>query len=185
MSETTTLEATQDDATTDTPVADEQQSFDAEYVAKLRKEAADYRTKAKANADAAKRLAELEEANKTEAQKIAERAETAEKERDTIASELSTLRREQAIYRNAGQADPAALLDSRAFLDSIADLDPTDDKTIAAAIKDAVKANPRLARPGQSAGDLHEGQQRQADLKPNAPGVHRMAAAFEAQLGTP
>ncbi|MBP2211091.1 membrane protein involved in colicin uptake [Rhodococcus ruber] len=53
--------------------------FDAEYVAKLRKEAAKYRTDAKANAEAAKKLAELEEAQKSEAQKQAERLEAAEK----------------------------------------------------------------------------------------------------------
>jgi hypothetical protein len=51
--------------------SDEQQpeTFDADYVAKLRKEAARYRTEAKANADAAKRLAEIEEANKSEIEK--------------------------------------------------------------------------------------------------------------------
>lgn len=59
---------------------DEPTTFDAEYVAKLRKEAAKYRTEAKANAAAAKRLAEIEESQKTEQQKLAERAETAERE---------------------------------------------------------------------------------------------------------
>lgn len=52
--------------------------FDAEYVDKLRKESAKYRTEAKANADAAKRLAEIEEASKTEAQKVADRLTAAE-----------------------------------------------------------------------------------------------------------
>lgn len=58
---------------------EEAKTFDAEYVGKLRAEAAKYRTEAKANSDAAARLAEIEEANKTEMQKAIERAEAAEK----------------------------------------------------------------------------------------------------------
>ena len=50
----------------------EPDTFDADYVAKLRREAAKYRTEAKANAEAAKRLAAIEEANKTAEQKQAE-----------------------------------------------------------------------------------------------------------------
>lgn len=61
------------------------ETFDADYVKKLRQEAAKYRTEAKANADAAKKLAEIEESKKSEADRAAdalkaqtERAETAE-----------------------------------------------------------------------------------------------------------
>lgn len=61
---------------------DEPKSFDADYVAQLRKEAAKYRTEAKANADAAKRLAEIEESQKSEAQKAADKAAALEVERD-------------------------------------------------------------------------------------------------------
>lgn len=68
----------------------EAKTFDAEYVAKLRKESAKYRTEAQANADAAKRLAEIEEAQKTETQKLTERAEQAE--RDRAAAVLESLR---------------------------------------------------------------------------------------------
>lgn len=56
----------------------ETKTFDADYVKKLRDEAAKYRTEAKANAEAAKKLAEIEEANKTEAEKQAERLAQAE-----------------------------------------------------------------------------------------------------------
>lgn len=83
------------DAVEDTPQEGEEQdqqrdeenaeTFDADYVKKLRQEAAKYRTEAKANADAAKRLAEIEESKKSEADRAAdalkaqtERAETAE-----------------------------------------------------------------------------------------------------------
>lgn len=59
--------------------AEEPKTFDADYVKGLRAEAAKYRTQAKENAEAAKRLAEIEESNKSEAQKHAERLEAAEK----------------------------------------------------------------------------------------------------------
>lgn len=58
----------------------EAKTFDAEYVDKLRKESAKYRTEAKANAEAAKRLAELEESQKSEAEKQAERIAELEKQ---------------------------------------------------------------------------------------------------------
>jgi hypothetical protein len=63
------------DSTTDAPPegTDEAKTFDADYVDKLRKEAARYRTEAKANADAAARLAQIEESQKSEAEKAADR----------------------------------------------------------------------------------------------------------------
>lgn len=69
MSDTDTTEAVQPDAA----ATDEPKTFDAEYVSKLRAESAKYRTEAKANAEAAKRLVEIEEASKTAEQKAAER----------------------------------------------------------------------------------------------------------------
>lgn len=83
------------DIPTDTPEAapeasQEPQSFDAEYVAKLRAEAAKYRTEAKANAAAAKRLAEIEESQKTEVQRTAERI--AELEREAAAAKADALK---------------------------------------------------------------------------------------------
>ncbi len=65
---------------TGTPGAtpDEPTTFDADYVKKLRDEAAKYRTEAKTNAQAAQKLADLEEANKTEAQKLSDRLAAAE-----------------------------------------------------------------------------------------------------------
>lgn len=55
----------------------EPETFDKDYVKKLREESAKYRTQAKENADAAKRLAEMEEAQKTESQRQAEALEAA------------------------------------------------------------------------------------------------------------
>ena len=186
-----------DEATTETPAdaaqpeqADTQtpQQDDAtDWVAEARK----WEKRAKDNSAAAKdrdalqaQLDKITEADKTEAQKAADRAAKAEQDRDALAAQLDALRREQAVYRYADTADPAALLDSRAFLDSIADIDADDDKAIQAAIKQAVKDNPRLSRLGQSGGDASAGQRQQANPNTTAPGVHRMAAAFDAHMGT-
>ena len=128
-------------------------------------------------------LDKIADADKTETQKATDRAVKAEQERDALAAQLDALRREQAVYRYADTADPAALLDSRAFLDSIANIDAGDDKALQAAIKQAVKDNPRLTRLGQSGGDASAGQRQQTNPNPTAPGVHRMAAAFDAHLG--
>lgn len=73
----------------------ESKTFDAEYVDKLRKEAAKYRTEAKANADAATRLAAIEEAKKTEEQKAADRlaaveAKATEAERRALRFEIAS-----------------------------------------------------------------------------------------------
>ncbi len=73
---------------------------------------------------------------------------------------------ELAVYRGAGKhrADPDALTDSRAFLNSIKGLDPADEgfgKAVSAAIKKAVEDNPKLkvasTVPDRSAGDFGGG----------------------------
>ncbi|TDB86280.1 hypothetical protein E1264_18470 [Actinomadura sp. KC216] len=54
---------------------------------------------------------------------------------------------ELAVYKAAGKngGDPEALLDSRAFVKQLADIDPTDGKKVAELIKKAVESNPNLA----------------------------------------
>ena len=101
---------TEPQATT-TPPVDAQQpqdgepkTFDADYVSKLRAENAKYRTAAKANEDAAKRLAEYEEAQKSEAQKLADRLAAAEAK--ALAAELKALRADVAQAKGV----PAGLL---------------------------------------------------------------------------
>jgi len=56
---------------------------------------------------------------------------------------------ELAVFRaaQATDADPSALLDSRAFLVKLADVDPSDAAAITAAVTEAVAANPRLGKP--------------------------------------
>jgi hypothetical protein len=53
---------------------------------------------------------------------------------------------ELAVYKAASMhgADADALLDSRSFLEKVADLDPTNTDELNAAIKDVVENNPRL-----------------------------------------
>lgn len=61
-------------------------------------------------------------------------------------AEAKAARLELAVYKaaNTAKADPAALLDSRAFLAQVASIDPTDTAALAAAISGAITANPRL-----------------------------------------
>lgn len=64
-------------------------------------------------------------------------------ERDTAAKQAQT---ELAVYKLAGKAgaDADALLDSRAFLAKIAELDHTDTAKVTKAITDAITDNPKL-----------------------------------------
>lgn len=102
-------EGTETEVNEQTPPEGESETFDAEYVAKLRKENAKYRTEAKSNAGAAKRLAEIEEAQKTVEEKTAERLAKAEQTaRD---AEARALRREVALEHKLSK-DDAALLDA-------------------------------------------------------------------------
>ncbi|WP_406200132.1 hypothetical protein OG331_25190 [Streptomyces sp. NBC_01017] len=78
---------------------------------------------------------------------------TAQIEKATAAHRETAV--ELAVYRGASKhgADPDALTDSRAFLKSIADLDPSDEefaKKVNAAIKKAVDDNPKLKAQGQA-----------------------------------
>lgn len=86
------------------PQGGEQKTFDADYVSKLRAENAKYRTAAKANEDAAKRLAEIEESQKSDAEKAAERLAAAEKRASE--AEAKALRTEVATAKGV----PAELL---------------------------------------------------------------------------
>jgi len=62
--------------------------------------------------------------------------------------------RDLAIYKAAGKvgANPTALLDSRSFLNTLTDLDPTDTTTVEQAVTDAITANPHFKAKAQAAG---------------------------------
>lgn len=68
--------------------------------------------------------------------------------------------RELAVYRNAGNANPAALLDSRSFTDALQSIDPTDQDAVTALIREHLEANPALAahnQPPAGVGDAGAG----------------------------
>ncbi|MGW8719673.1 hypothetical protein ACWGNR_10230 [Streptomyces althioticus] len=88
----------------------------------------------------------------------------AEIERRTAAHRETAV--ELAVYRGASKygADPDALTDSRAFLNSIKGLDPEDEgfaKAVQSAIKKAVEDNPKLktqpAAPERTSSDFNGG----------------------------
>lgn len=89
---------------------------------------------------------------------------------------------ELAVFRSAGKhgADPEALTDSRAFLRSIAELDPSDEKfasKVSDAIKAAVTDNPKLKAAGQApargSGDFSGGTEK--PKKTDSIDAHRKA----------
>jgi hypothetical protein len=94
--------------------------------------------------------------------------ETRTAERDTLATSGAASARELAIYKAAGTlADPSKLLDSNAFLTSVAGIDPADGPAIIAAITAAVTANPNLkaARAAGASGiDLSGGTGEQGQI---------------------
>lgn len=81
MEEPTTAPDAAQEAATD--AAADPQTFDADYVKALRAEAAKYRTEAKANADAAAKLREIEDAQKSEAQRAQEALAAAQRDAET------------------------------------------------------------------------------------------------------
>jgi hypothetical protein len=121
-------------------------------VRRLRAEAAGSRVKAKETAAEEARKQLIGELGKAlglgqdapvDPEKLKADLEKTTKERRSTLVEL-------AVVRNAGKAgaDHEALLDSRAFLDRVAKLDPSDDgfaAQVAHEIADAVKKNPRFA----------------------------------------
>lgn len=95
--------------------------------------------------------------------------------------------RENAVLRAAGRlgADGDALLDSRAFLSSIADLDPTDTAGINAAIAEAVKANPRYATTATTPATPPAPARSTATSFEGAPGGQRQWTAEDVARATP
>lgn len=104
-------------APTDTPDSDVEpqdgdaapKQFDADYVNKLRREAARYRAEAKGNAEAVKRLAELEDASKTEAEKVAEKLAKADATLASVPKQVAALLREHLTAIHGFDPDDAEL----------------------------------------------------------------------------
>jgi hypothetical protein len=100
---------------------------------------------------------------------------TPEQLQDLLAGERTSTqmaRTELAVFKAAtgGAFNAAALLDSRSFLDSVKDLDPTDNEAMNAAIVAAVQANPWLVS-GQPAAPAAPQQPEDPARPPAAPNV--------------
>lgn len=122
-------------------------------IADLRRENGSARTNAKAQAADEARTALVQELGK--ALGLVKDGEQAPKPEELTAQVQAAQQAaraaqvELAVHRAASthKADPSALLDSRAFLAKVADLDPTADdfgEKVTAAIKQAVTDNPKL-----------------------------------------
>jgi hypothetical protein len=136
------------------PEGETPESFDAEYVAKLRKEAAKYRTEAKANAEAAKKLAEIEDASKTEQERQAARLAELEDEAKRARSEALRFK----IASKFGVSDEDADL----FLTG------TDEETLTKqaerlALRNEEAGKPRAPRPDPNQGRQSGGSASTAD----------------------
>lgn len=153
--------------------ADAAKTYDEAYVAKLRSELADKRVKARDAETAADTkikaaLKALGINDETEDPvKAAQAAATAAAtERDTAKATARDTAAELIIWRNAKDLgiNPQALTDSVAFTKAIAELDPTDPKAFAEAVKKAATTaatnNPMLKAvqaAGVSGGDFTGG----------------------------
>lgn len=150
---------------------------------------------AKDNADAAK----AESGQRDLLSKVAEalglstgdakQVDAAAVEAKLAAAQAATLaqHRENAVLRAAGKlgADGDALLDSRSFLATIADLDPADTAGINAAIAEAVKANSRYATNGTAAPAIPPAPRSTATSFEGAPGGQRQWTAEDVARATP
>lgn len=122
----------------------------AQYRAEKTSAAEEARTAAQQEADARiqaiLKAAGIDTGDGEDPEKVAEQDRAA---REKAEQEARDAKVELAVFRAASapdsRADARALLDSRAFLASIADVDPTDSDTIKAAIDKAIEDNPRLA----------------------------------------
>lgn len=161
-----TVDTTQDsqDQTQDSQdeADDATKTYDQKYVSDLRNESARYRTRAKEKETEAKNLqAQLDAINKI----FNPDAKSGDApDPDALAQANTQLKRENALLRLAPKAggDYDRLVDSRSFMDSISDVDPTDTKALDDKIKAAIQTNPALRSQSQggsrkSGGELDGG----------------------------
>ncbi|MBN8883476.1 MAG: hypothetical protein J0H73_14320 [Salana multivorans] len=156
--------ATPTSGTTATPPGSEAENVDQlpawaqKLIRDTRAEAANHRTKAN-DATAAQQQTldtiatalglKKDDGQAPTVESLTEQLTTATASTQQAQTDARAARVELAVYRAATghSADPAALLDSRAFLAKLADLDPADadfQTKIDAAIKAAVDTNPKL-----------------------------------------
>lgn len=89
---------------------------------------------------------------------------------------------ELAVFRAAAgtDADPSALLDSRAFLAKVADIDPSDSVAIAAAIAESIESNPRLGKASGQPPAMRPNPAQGRSASPPATAAEQIAAATAA-----
>jgi hypothetical protein len=125
-------------------------------IERLRKENGATRTNAKAQAAEEARTAMAQEIGKALGLVKGDEAADPVKLTEQLTAAGAVAREAQvalAVYRAAGTAaDPVALLDSKTFLASVKDIDPTDAAAITAAITAAVESNPRLGAAPEGSG---------------------------------
>ena len=143
MSETTTETTTE--TTAGTAWDELFKGQDPEKVKKSLEHAREWEKRAKDNADAAKRLAEIEEATKSEAEKAADRIAKAEAEVATVPAKVADALREALVALEVVPEDKKVLLtasDPEALLDQV--------KAIQGLVKDNRKKNNFVPREGQT-----------------------------------
>ncbi len=154
------------------------ETFSADYVEKLRKEAATYRTKAQENASAAKRLAEIEEQSKTETERLLDgaRKETAEQVRAEIVGTFGQRLARQSFRAAAAQRNPefdaVAVLDDINLARYVGDDGEPDEDAIRAAVERLVPQGGRVR------GDVGQGVRNTAPVEVR-PGMDRMRYAYD------
>lgn len=132
-----------------TPSGDDDSTALKAEIAKLRKENASSRVQAKQNAAEEARAEMAQQIGKALGIVTDDAPPDPVKLTEQLTAQTAAAKQAQielAVYRAAGdaKADPAALLDSRAFLEKVAQLDPADSSAFATAITEAVTVNPRL-----------------------------------------
>lgn len=182
--ESTTTEGTQDTGKPGTAAPD----LTAE-VEKWKSLARKHEGTAKANADAARRLNEIEEASKSETEKAvaAARREAEEAVRAEVRRERVLDRIEVLAAKDFADAEDARLrLGSRAD-DFVGKDGQVDADSIRAALEQLVKDKPHLAAAtpdGRPKGDADQGARDIAKTDPG-PGVNRMRAAYATSSKSP
>jgi hypothetical protein len=155
--------------------------------------ARDWEGKAKANAQSAEDGAKRDAAIRKIAAELGLPVDT-KADPEAIARELAAakvekamLARERAVLlaAHAAGADPAALLDSRAFLAALEKIDPSDTGALAEAVKAAVAANPRYATAAPAPAAPAPPQASTAGGFDAAPGTARQLTAADVDRMTP
>ena len=157
-------------------------------ITKLRQENGAARTNAKAQAATDARQQILKDLGLIEGDEVVDPVKIAAQ----LAASGAEAREAQvalAVYRAAGTAaDPVALLDSKTFLASVKDIDPTDAAAITAAITAAVESNPRLGAASEGNGPRaprpDHSQASGANGRTGANPAAEFASILQSQLGS-